>query len=171
MPSTASEHDRYLLHLNSALAMESALVDHLEKRAEAITNPQMRQQVLQHREETIRHREALKGIIISLKGEPTSTKAVVQPPITPGMVGKVMTALESEKEDRRLRDELADYAVESYEAALYSGLILMARNVGYGQHASQFEAIRQQERAMADFIASNQPAAIREAFPPISQAA
>ena len=173
MPSShaSSEHDRYILHLNSALAMESALVDHLEKRAAEITNAVVKQRLLQHRDETIQHRETVRSIIEGLHGEPTSSKATVQSPVVPGLVGKVMTALESEKEDRLLREDLADFAVENYEAALYTGLSLIARNVGYAQHASQFDAIRQQERDMADFIAEHQPGAIREAFPPITRAA
>lgn len=171
MPPTASEHGRYVLHLNHALAMERALVDHLEKRAAAAPHPSVRQRVLQHRDETIQHRETVREVIASLHGEPTPTKAVVQSPITAGIVGKVMTALESEKEDRVLAEDLADYAVEQYEAALYSALILIARNLGYAQHAAKFEAMRQQERAMAEFIVAGQPAAVREAFPPGAQAA
>lgn len=173
MPSShaSSEHDRYVLHLNTALAMESALVDHLEKRATEISNPEVKRRIQQHRDETIQHRETVRTIIEGIQGEPTASKATVQPPIAPGLVGKVMTALESEKEDRLLREDLADFAVENYEAALYSGLALIARNIGYAQHATQFDAIRQQERDMAEFIAAHQPAAIREAFPPASRAA
>jgi len=171
MPPTSSEQDRYILHLNHALAMESALVDHLEKRADAEPMPAVSQRLRLHRDQTIQHRETVRAIIESVQGEPTASKAVVQPAIAPGIVGKVMTALESEKEDRLLLESLADYAVEHYEAGLYSALILIARNLGYAQHAVQFEAIRQQERDMAEFIAATQPAAIQEAFPPSSRAA
>lgn len=171
MPLSSSEHDRYVLHLNHALAMETALVDHLEKRAAAVAHPEVRQRILLHRDETIQHRETVRDCIQSLAGEPTQTKAVVQPAVAPGLLGKVMTALESEKEDRLLMDGLADFAVEHYEAALYSGLILIARNLGYPQQATRFEAIRGQERNMAEFIAAQQPEAVREAFPPIQQAA
>lgn len=171
MPVSSSEHDRYILHLNHALAMESALVDHLEKRAAAATRPGVRQRLLQHRDETIQHRETVRDCIQSLAGEPTATKANVQAPITPGIMGKVMTVLESEKEDKLLMEDLADYAVESYEDAVYGGLSIIARNVGYPHHATRFEEIRKQERAMADFIASHQPEAVRDAFPPIERAA
>lgn len=171
MPVSSSEHDRYILHLNHALAMESALVDHLEKRAAAVPKPDVRQQLLRHRDETIQHRETVRDCIQSLAGEATTTKANVQAPITPGVLGKVMTALESEKEDKLLMEDLADYAVECYEDALYAGLALIARNVGYPHHATRFEEIRKQERAMADFISAHQPDAVRDAFPPIAQAA
>jgi ferritin-like metal-binding protein YciE len=165
MALSSGEQDRYILHLNHALAMESALIDHLEKRAAAVPHANVRDRLLQHREETRQHADTVRGIIESLKGEPTSTKAVVQPAISPGMLGKVMTALESEKSDRLLNEDLADYAVENYEAALYSALGLIATNLGFSQHATQFERIRQQELAMAEFIANGQPDAIREAFP------
>ncbi|MGH9475737.1 MAG: DUF892 family protein [Terriglobales bacterium] len=171
MPLSSSEHDRYILHLNHALAMEIGLVEHLKKRAAGAPNIEVRQRILQHRDETIQHGETVRDCIQSLAGEPTATKAVVQPAIAPGLMGKVMTALESEKEDKLLMEAVADFAVEHYEAGLYSGLIQIARNVGYPQHATRFEAIREQERDMADFIASCQPDATRKAFPPVQQAA
>lgn len=171
MALTSGEQDRYILHLNHALAMESALIDHLEKRAAAAPHPHVRDKLLLHREQTREHAHRVRAIIQSLSGEPTATKAVVQPPITPSMLGKVMTALESEKADHLLSEDLADYAVEHYEAALYSGLALIARNLGFPEHASQFELIRKQELEMAEFIAAGQPDAIREAFPPASRAA
>ncbi|HXE31994.1 MAG TPA: DUF892 family protein [Terriglobales bacterium] len=170
MPPT-SQHDRYLLHLNHALAMESALVDHLEKRAAAVASPRAREQFLRHRDETAHHREIVREIIESLQGEPTASKANVQPPIAASLVGKVMDALEREKEDRALADDLADFAVENYEAAFYGVLILIARSLGFGNHVSRFDAIRQQEQAMADAVAARLPLAVREAFPPLSQAA
>lgn len=171
MPKSSNEHDRYVLHLNQALAMESALVDHLEKRAAAVPDAKVRERILQHRDETIQHRETVRDCIQGLGGEPTATKAVVQPPVEPGLIGKVMTALESEKEDRLLSEDLADYAVEHYEAALYSGLALIARNLGYPQHSTRFQQIREQERAMAEFIAAHQAPSIEQAFPPLERAA
>ncbi|MGH9520369.1 MAG: DUF892 family protein, partial [Terriglobales bacterium] len=83
----------------------------------------------------------------------------------------VMTALESEKEDKRLAADLADFAVEQFESGLYAALILIARNLDYPEHATTFESIRRQELDMADFIASHQPAAIQSAFPPVARAA
>jgi len=171
MSTTSNEHDRYLLHLNHALAMENALGDHLDKRIASIAEAQTKQRLRRHRDETAQHADSLRDIIVSLKGEPTSGKAVVQSPIAAGLMGKMMSALESEKEDRQLEEGLADYAIESYEAAVYSALTLIARNLGYPQHAARFDAIRQQERDLADFLAATLPAAIRQTFPPISQAA
>ena len=143
MPKSSNEHDRYVLHLNQALAMESALVDHLEKRAAAVPDAKVRERILQHRDETIQHRETVRDCIQGLGGEPTATKAVVQPPVEPGLIGKVMTALESEKEDRLLSEDLADYAVEHYEAALYSGLAPAANDTPswYGAPTTSWMAI------------------------------
>lgn len=173
MPETArsTEKDRYILHLNHALAMEAALVDHLEKRAAEVPEAEVRQKILDHKIQTAQHRDAVHNLIVALGGTPTPTKASVQSPITPGLVGKVMTALESEKEDKLLAADLADFAVEQFESGLYNALILIARNLGYSEHASTFESIRRQELDMADFIAAHQPAAIQSAFPPSARAA
>jgi len=167
----SSDQERYILHLNHALAMESALVDHLERRANEISVQEIRQRILQHRDETVQHRDTVRGIIESLNGEPTSTKANVQAPITPGMLGRVITALESEKEDRFLLETLADFAVENYEAGVYQTLALIARNLGYPGHASRFDTIRQQEESMAAFVSRTAPQAINAAFPATRKAA
>lgn len=166
MPS--SEQDRYLLHLNRALAMESALVDHLEKRAQEINSPKIKERVEQHRGETIEHRETVRGVIQSLGGQPTSGKASVQSPISPGLIGTVKSALEGEKEDKALSQTLADYSVEEFEAALYLVLAQIARNLGHSDHAPLFDRIRREEQGMAEFLASCGPEAVDEAFPPIS---
>lgn len=171
MPATSSQHDRYLLHLNHALAMESAMVDHLEKRARSTPGAAAKMRLRRHRDEAVEHRDALRDIILSLHGEPTAAKAVVQPPIAMGWVGKVMAVLEGEREDRQLQHDLSDYALEQYEAAIYSALMLMARNLGFAGQAARFEAIRQQEREMAEYFAAILPAAVRASFPPIAQAA
>lgn len=167
----SSEQERYILHLNHALAMESALVDHLEKRANEIPVQEVRQRILQHRDETVQHRDTVRGIIESLSGEPTSTKANIQPPVTPGMLGKVITALEAEKEDRMLLETLADYSVEHYEAGAYMALAQIARNLGHPDHASRFDTIRQQEESMAAFLGKAAPHAIDTIFPPVRKAA
>lgn len=166
MPS--SKQDRYLLQLNRALAMESALVDHLEKRAQEINSPKIKERVEQHRGETIEHRETVRGVIQSLGGQPTSGKASVQSPISPGLIGTVKSALEGEKEDKALSQTLADYSVEEFEAALYLVLAQIARNLGHSDHAPLFDRIRREEQGMAEFLASCGPEVVDEAFPPIS---
>ncbi len=167
----STEQERYILHLNHALAMESALIDHLERRSHEVSVQEVRQRILQHRDETVRHRDTVREIIESLGGEPTSTKANVQSPVTPGMLGKVLTALESEKEDRMLLESLADFAVEHYEAGVYQALAQIARNLGFEGHISRFDSIRQQEESMAEFIGQATPQAIHTAFPPERKAA
>ena len=167
----STEQERYILHLNHALAMESALIDHLERRSHEVTMQEVRTRILQHRDETVRHRDTVREIIESLGGEPTSTKANIQSPVTPGMLGKVLTALESEKEDRMLLESMADYSVENYEAGLYQALAQIAHNLGFEGHVSRFNSIRQQEVSMAEFISQATPQAINMAFPSERKAA
>lgn len=171
MAPSKTDLDRYTMHLNHALAMESALVGYLEKRAAAAHQPELKQRLQAHRDETVRHRETMRELILSLHAEPTPAGASVQAPIAHSLVGKMLTALESETEDRLLEDTLTLYAVEQYEEAVYSALALAARSLGYADHAARFDAIRQQERSTADFLANHLPALVREAFPPESKAA
>jgi ferritin-like metal-binding protein YciE len=171
MPPSRTDLDRYVMHLNHALAMESALSGYLDKRAAAAHQPELKQRLHAHRDETVRHRESVRELIVALRGEPTLTSASVQAPITRSLAGRMLTALESEAEDRLLEDMLTLYAVERYEDALYSALALAARNLGYTDHAARFDAIRAEENSTADFLAHHLPAVVREAFPPEAQAA
>lgn len=161
----SADQERYLLHLNMALAMESALVDHLEERARDAPLPAARERLELHRRETIEHRDRVRTIIQALGGSPTSGKASVQPPITPGLVGKMAQAMEAEKPDMQLMETLADYAVENYEAGLYKSLGLMAQKLGLSEHIRDFDRIREQEESMARFISSSAPELVSYAFP------
>ncbi len=118
MATSTPEQERYILHLNHALAMESALIEHLEKRAQQVAKPAARQRIEQHRQETGGHRERLRALVQTLGATPTTSQAGVQPPITPSLTGRFKGTLESEKEDQLLLEALADYAVENYESAI-----------------------------------------------------
>ena len=163
MPTT--EMDRYLLHLNHALSMEAALVDHLEERAREVEAPKIKQRIQDHRTQTMDHRDTVKGIIQSLGGQPTAAKSNVQPPITPGVVGKVREAIEAERPDQALAKALADCAVEHYEAATYLALGEIARNVNHAEHVPEFDRIRQEEEEMAQFVLNAVPEVVEQAFP------
>lgn len=163
-----TEQERYILHLNHALAMENALVDHLEKRAQDIGSARIKLRVQQHRDETIDHRETLRSMIQSLNAQPTNGKATVQSPVGSGLIGSVKAALEGEKADHALNEALADYAVEHFESGVYMALAQMARNLGYPEHVPDFDRIQRQEQAMAEFIAHAGPEIVDQAFPPVS---
>lgn len=159
------EKERYLLHLNHALAMESALVDHLEQRAAAVDSPKIRQRMQDHRAQTINHRDTVRRCIEALGGQPTTAKANVQPPISPGVLGAVRNAIEAEKADQAISKAVADYAVENFEAGAYLALAEIARNLGHGEQAGEFDRIRQQEEEMAQFLSSCTPEVVDRAFP------
>ena len=164
------EQHRYLMHLNDALAMENALVGHLEKRVKSLPSAIARQRVGQHLQETQYHRDLVKQLITALGSTPTTARSHVQAPIAPSLAGKVVDALQAEKGDVLLLDSLADFAVEKFEAAIYQTLALIARRLGHQEHAAQFDRIRQQEEAMATFLWEQQATLVNEAFP-LQQAA
>lgn len=165
------EKERYLLHLNHALSMESALVDHLEQRAAAVDAPKIKQRLQDHRAQTINHRDTLRQLIQAIGGQPTTAKANVQAPITAGVLGSVRDAIEAEKADQAITKALADYAVENFEAGVYLALAEMARNLGHNEHVGPFDRIRQQEEEMAQFLASCTPEVVDQAFPSAGQRA
>lgn len=165
------EMERYLLHLNHALAMESALVDHLEQRAAAVDAPQIRQRIQDHRTQTLDHRDTIKRLVQTLGGQPTTSKANVQAPISPGVLGTVRDAIAADSADQAITKALADYAVENFEAGVYLALAEIARQVGRQEHVADFDRIRQEEEEMAQFLASCTPQLAAQAFPASGQRA
>lgn len=166
MPS--AEIDRYVLHLNHALAMEAALVDHLARRAAEIDDPDIKERFEHHRQETVEHKQTVRRRIEALQADLVPSQARVQPPIVSGVPS---SSSSSPAEDKKLMEAMADYAVESYEAAVYAALAQIARSVGHADDAPDFDRIRRQEISMASFLAECQPALVRAAFPSAARAA
>lgn len=160
----SDEQNRYLMHLNDTLAMENALLGHLEKRLKTLPSETARQRVAQHLQETRGHRDTVKHIINDLGGTPTTTRSHVQSPVMPSLTGRVVDALQAEKGDALLFEGLADFAVEKFEAGIYQTLALIARRLRHQEHAAQFDHIRQQEEAMAAFLWEQQAVTVSEAF-------
>jgi cell division septum initiation protein DivIVA len=66
--------DKFILYLNSALAMENAALERVQRRLEQTILEDVRQQLQRHLEETKQHQERLRQIIRNIEvGEPGIT--------------------------------------------------------------------------------------------------
>jgi ferritin-like metal-binding protein YciE len=76
-------HDKFLLYLNSSLAMENAALERLQRRVQQTILEDTRQQLKNHLEETKEHQDRLSQLITKLGGSPTQEKGqlpIAMPP-------------------------------------------------------------------------------------------
>jgi ferritin-like metal-binding protein YciE len=76
-------HDKFVLYLNSSLAMENAALERVQKRVQQTILEDSKQQLQNHLEETKQHQDRLRQLITKLGGSPTQEKGnlpIAMPP-------------------------------------------------------------------------------------------
>ena len=76
-------HDKFLLYLNSSLAMENAALERVQRRVQQTILEDARQQLQNHLEETKQHQDRLRQLITKLGGSPIQEKGqllIAMPP-------------------------------------------------------------------------------------------
>ncbi|MGQ0562682.1 MAG: ferritin-like domain-containing protein [Gemmatimonadota bacterium] len=153
-------HDREVLiaWLNDAHAMEQAQVPVLENHArDAQAIPDIRARDQQHAEETRRHADLVRGCLEQLGERPSTAKSLLG-----SMIGNVQSVATGAFQDELVKNFLMDYASENLEIASYNALITAARDLGEENIARTCEQILRDEEAMADWLETNLPRAVRE---------
>jgi ferritin-like metal-binding protein YciE len=153
-----AHQEMYMAWLNDAYAMEVSLVNTLEQRIkEAKDHPLIRVRDEQHLEETRRHAELVKGCIERLGGKPSNLKAGMST-----VMGKVQGLSTAVARDTLVKNCLADYGAEQFEVASYTALIAGAQALGDQETAMICQQIRQEDMAMAEWLAQNIPMVVQE---------
>ena len=83
-------HDKFLLYLNSSLAMENAALERVQRRVQQTTLEDARQQLQNHLEETKQHQDRLSQLITKLGGSPTQEKGQLPIAMPPDSIRNVM---------------------------------------------------------------------------------
>lgn len=172
-------NEKFVQHLNEALAMENAAVDRIQSRINDTPIEETKQQLQYHLEQTFEQQGRLRNAITKMSGNPTSAKAVL-PKLTPmdmdtisntvSEVDKSIVSSESkdsmdaEKELIRTKE---DAIIESAEVVSYKMLILMAQEVGLMDAVPLLNKSLQEETSMVNFIMGNTPAVLRLMLPKI----
>jgi ferritin-like metal-binding protein YciE len=81
-------HDKFLLYLNSALAMENAALERVERRVQQTILEEARQQLQRHLEETKEHQNRLRQLITKSGGIPTHEKGKLSIAMRPESIRK-----------------------------------------------------------------------------------
>src|SRR4051795_11613598 len=90
---TMSNHlqDKFLLYLNSSLAMENASLERVQRRVQQTTlGEDARQQLQNHLEETKQHQDRLRQLITKIGGSPTQEKGQLPIAMPPDSIRNVM---------------------------------------------------------------------------------
>ena len=99
-PTIDIMNEKFILELNTALAMENAGVERLQTRIEETSLPEAKQRLEHHLEESQQHQQLLQQLITNINGNPTSEKLGLPLPSYPqdmkAMMDKTMTKQEYE---------------------------------------------------------------------------
>jgi ferritin-like metal-binding protein YciE len=89
---TMSNHlqDKFLLYLNSSLAMENAALERVQRRVQQTILEDARQQLQNHLEETKQHQDRLRQLITNIGGTPTQEKGKLPIAMPPESIRNVM---------------------------------------------------------------------------------
>lgn len=133
----------YTKQLQTLLSTEQQIIEALPKMADAATDPQLKQALQSHLQETEAHEERLDQILGELTGEWEEKKCAV----TAALISAGEAIIKDTKDDAT-RDAgiiAAAQKVEHFEMASYGAARSWAQVLGYSQHAELLNQTLQEE--------------------------
>jgi ferritin-like metal-binding protein YciE len=163
-------HDKFILYLNSALAMENAALERVQRRIEQTVLEEVNQQLERHLEETKQHQDRLRQIIRNIGAgaiAPTGEKGQL-PIATPpqSIMDKIHTSRTSAAE-QDLMQSVEDIIVENAEVTGYNLLIQMAEKMNIGDTIPYLRQSLDEEERMFGWLRANAPAVFAKLWPEI----
>jgi ferritin-like metal-binding protein YciE len=162
-------HDKFILYLNSALAMENAALERVQRRLEQTILEDVKQQLKRHLEETKQHQDRLRQIIRNMGGGITPTEEKGQLPIAippQSIMDKIHTSRTSPAE-QELMQSIEDIIVENAEVTGYNLLIQMAEKMNMGNTIPYLRQSLDEEERMFGWLRANTPAMFAKLWPQI----
>jgi ferritin-like metal-binding protein YciE len=168
-------HDKFILYLNSALAMENAALERVQRRLEQTILEDVKQQLKRHLEETKQHQDRLRQIIRNIGGgggggiTPTEEKGQLPIAIPPqSIMDKIHTSRTSPAE-QELMLSVEDIIVENAEVTGYNLLIQMAEKMNIGDTIPYLRQSLDEEERMFGWLRANTPAMFAKLWPQIDE--
>ena len=163
-------HDKFILYLNSALAMENAALERVQRRLEQTILEDVKQQLHRHLEETKQHQNRLRQIIRNIGGggiTPTEEKGKLPIAVPPrSIMDKIHTSRTSPAE-QELMLSVEDIIVENAEVTGYNLLIQMAEKMNIGDTIPYLRQSLDEEERMFGWLRANTPAMFAKLWPQI----
>ena len=147
--AAGSPGERLIRYLNDAWSVETTLLDTLNKMAQEVIDPQVKEFFAAHRETTARQRDALGARLRELGREPSGGKGFFH-----RLVGGIWEGLHRPGDDidRTVQDLMKGYATEHFEVAMYQALVACASAASDSVTAELARRHQQEEREAAERV-------------------
>src|ERR687890_1933082 len=161
-------NDKFILYLNTALAIENAAIERLQSRIKLTILEDAKQQLQHHLEETREQQDRLRQQITKLGGIPTQEKAKLPISSPPESIVKIMqnTTMTS-TEERELNESIQDTIIENAEVTGYNMLIQMALKMNVADAIPSLRQNLNEEEEMFGWLRANAPAMFAKLWPQI----
>ncbi|HET6590896.1 MAG TPA: DUF892 family protein [Candidatus Nitrosocosmicus sp.] len=162
---------KFILELNSALAMENAGVERLQTRINEVSIPEAKQRLEHHLKESEQHQQRLQKLITDLGGNVTTEKLGLPLPTYPQSIQQVMD-ISMTMQEWELKKSEYDMIVENAEVGCYLTLLQKAQIAG-GVLMNAIEPLSlnlKDEQSMVDWIKTNSPGMLAQLWPQIQSA-
>ena len=167
-PTIDLMNQKFILQLNTALAMENAGVERLQIRIGEVSIPDVKQQLEHHLQESQEHQKILEQLISNIGGQPTQEKLGLPvpsyPPSMKEMMDKTMT-----KPEYELKRAEEDLILENAEVCSYLMLIQQCQMAGgvYSNAIAPLSKNMKDEQKQADWLKTTSPAMLAQLWPKI----
>ena len=158
--------DKFLLYLNSSLAMENAALERVQRRVQQTILEDSRQQLQHHLEETKEQQNRLMQLITKFGGTPTQERGELPLAIPPESIRNIMHSSTSTAE-QELMQSVEDTIVENAEVTGYNLLIQMAEKMNMGDTIPSLRQSLQEEEKMFGWLRATAPAMFAKLWPQI----
>lgn len=163
-------NDKFILYLNTALAIENAAIERLQSRIKLTILEDAKQQLQHHLEETREQQDRLRHQITKLGGTPTQEKAKLPIASPPESIAKTMeNTMMSSNEERELNESIQDTIIENAEVTGYNMLIQMALKMNMADAIPSLRQNLNEEEEMFGWLRANAPAMFAKLWPQIER--
>jgi ferritin-like metal-binding protein YciE len=164
--------DKFILYLNSALAMENAALERVQRRIEQTVLEDVKQQLQRHLEETKQHQDRLRRIISNIgtgvdELTPTDEKGQLPIAIPPQSIMDRIHASRTSLAEQDLMQSVEDMIVENAEVTGYNLLIQMAEKMNMGDTIPYLRQSLDEEERMFGWLRANTPAMFAKLWPQV----
>jgi ferritin-like metal-binding protein YciE len=152
-------HEDFVIKwLNDAYAMETALVQVLERHAkDAEGHTQLQNRIQAHIEPTRRHADRVEETIERLGGDTSTLKTGIA-----NIVGTLQGMSAGAAEDELVKNTISDYAAEQFEIASYRALIAAAEELGDQEMVRACQDNLREDEEMARWLERQLPTVAQE---------
>jgi ferritin-like metal-binding protein YciE len=148
---------KFVLYLNIMLSIENAAIERLHARIQQSPLAEVREQLVQHLEETREQKSRLITLINRLGGEPTNERSDLFGYSLPKVLADAFKASATTPEEQELRTIEADALIEHAEVIGYNMAIQMATKINIGEAIMPLRQNLQEEEKMVAWMRANLP--------------